>query len=492
MHMSLRDEPKLGSYHLDTSNLAIYIRFGIEDKKATIPGPPANFDLSSHVDRISRAPGTSRLQGVSMAHKGKVYHLFRLETIWITEQGKAHEQENVFEVEENQWYYIQSQYQWAKAMNDLVYAPSDRAVLHRCQNLNSEEAHLDSDDRLIHWDQDDFDAPAQVLANHMVHSYIDPESGESVFSPILALHDHADDEKVEVKLPCGHLTAVSIGRIKMMSATECLGAVCKSPYCRKFVITSKDRVQLQLAVDREELAVWKVRQIEWQAFDAPIIDNGTTLELSSHALFDSLSGARKSLAAPRSVTPLAYSPDMLDENHDILQYLGSVLLPTGFSIKVAPVQALQELKKYAIEALRYTSAFGEDDNLLQMMLAPDYEHFIDRWLTRTINRVANIQSARSREQTDETLKDVLGMLSKVSLHKDEKKANAEAESMLARLMGDMAQISLESDEVKVGEAEEVEELVEATGVEEVGEEEESQGKPRSEVQGAEYEVEEIL
>jgi hypothetical protein len=84
------------------------------------------------------------------------------------------------------------------------------------------------------------------------------------------------------------------------------------------------------------------------------------------------------------------------------------------------------------------------------------------------------------------------MLSKVSLHEDEKTANAEAGKMLARLMGDIEKISLESDEVNVGEAQEVGEVVEATGVEEVGEEEGSQDKPRSGVQGTEYEVEEIL
>ena len=144
-----REEPQLGSYHLDASNLDYFTRFQTEES-AHVPSTPAVDIFSAHVTRLSEAPGLSDLHAVSYIGEHDIATNIRLVTTWFLSSGKVRETAKEFEVLTAEWQTCVSlagadpNYAWVKLLNDLMMASSDRAYLHNRQIFEAyDEAWID-------------------------------------------------------------------------------------------------------------------------------------------------------------------------------------------------------------------------------------------------------------------------------------------------------------------------------------------------------------
>lgn len=175
---------------------------------------------------------------------------------------------------------------------------------------------------------------------------------------MVTLSEFNDDDVLNVTLECGHHRTISISSLRALTPKQCKEAQCDDASCLKRILTAEDFQLIALDRDREQRARWLFEQIEWERMDGPVINNITKVELTAEILFDSLSLARVSMQAPRSVTPRIVDPTCLHETSAIMKHIRKALDLGNTSFIVAPSSLMAQLREQSLQALKQTSAFG--------------------------------------------------------------------------------------------------------------------------------------
>ena len=391
-NISYREEPKLGTYHLTDSTLDFFARFAAHTTDSVPPPPDNESDISVHVSRLATAPGVSDSHFVSCFIDDDVVTRCRLRTTWITSRGKSEQEERYFELDSLEWQlhllYADSNPHgdWITLLHDLMTGASDRAVLHRRQNLEAYNRDFaDRQDAVwdVFWDDMSFQTPNQLLANHLKHMYADVDGGK-IYAPMLILHHHGDEDVIDARLPCRHRIVVRTGILGLLPKEQCVGFCCEIDSCQKRVMDKQDDDLLVLAAERERRNRWAFDQILWESLDGEVRDDQTTVTISEEELYWSLLLSLESLQAPSSATADLLDPVQFPETESILHHFQQNLKSRDRHIARTPQAAFVELQHQAVNAVKNASAFSDLD-LLTLLLPPDFENFLHKWLTRATN-----------------------------------------------------------------------------------------------------------
>lgn len=402
-----REQPCLNTFLLEADNLGFFHRFRVQSETANANslcefGDGCESLISTLESLQYLQAGHSKLDFVAYEDEIEgIIYLFRLcASLSPPKPGVPAIETTLFfhfhKLQLEPLYTAAETHAWADLILSLIERSTDRAYLHVQQNLHSRHpgAALACDMLYAsHWGSRWPPTPQQMVKRSMACQ----DQGGNAVTLLSDLDDenlraHAD-ERLEVWLPCGCKTSVTIRGIEALSEPECLTLECNE--CNRLVLTSADRDTLGLEAEQAIRDEYAQFDLYWAGLDEPIPVNDTqAADYSTAKVFEALLEALDTLRVPESTSPASLCPARFPETLVILAGLRDMLQSAQAILSVCPAELVAMLERTAVSAI--TSYCGEPQ-AGDLDLPPGYRVWLSRWMRRTVNSLTGGSRKRTKE-----------------------------------------------------------------------------------------------
>ena len=263
------------------------------------------------------------------------------------------------------------------------------------------------------WDEMPSCSANQLLANHL-EIIGSGRDGSEAYAPMVTLAAYNDNDRLNVRLPCNHTDSVLVGLLRQLSEEDCVKTRCEKGGCGKRILTREDDYHLALLAEKTRRVNWAFDAIPWERLDVDVHGSSRTVDVSTAELLNSVELMLDTFKVPESASPSQLCPTQFAESVAIVHHLRSILTAESRLITVKSRSILAELKKQAVDAVKEHHCASDSTEWI-LVLPPNFDCFLEKWLSRVVNHVAGSQSRYKSSGELQDLDAVMVSLGKVEI-----------------------------------------------------------------------------